>query len=90
MNNVRQRQNNVVIFNVEFYNVRKRRDNVVKITVSKKNKKKIISNRIHGIQILNFYFLIFTFLPMLKGISRIDAKPRKFLKDYEKYCIART
>ena len=40
MNNVRQRRNNVVIFNVEFYNVGKRQNNVVKMTTSKKNKKK--------------------------------------------------
>ena len=37
MNNVRQRRNNVVIFNVEFYNVGKRQNNVVKMTTSKKN-----------------------------------------------------
>ena len=42
MSNVRQRRNNVVIFNVEFYNVGKRRNNVVKMTASKKNKKKFI------------------------------------------------
>ena len=39
MNNVRQRRNNVVTFNVEFYNVGKRRNNVVKMNASKKNKK---------------------------------------------------
>ena len=38
MNNVRQRQNNVVIFNVKFYNVGKHRNNV-KMTASKNNKK---------------------------------------------------
>ena len=41
MNNVRQRRNNVVTFNVEFYNVGKRRNNVVKMTAFKKNKKKL-------------------------------------------------
>ena len=35
---VRQRRNNVVIFNVEFYNVGKRRNNVLKMTISKQNK----------------------------------------------------
>ena len=44
VNNVRQRGNNVVLFNVEFYNVGQRGNNVVKMTISKKNKKKIISN----------------------------------------------
>ena len=47
---VRQRRNIVFIFNVEFHNVGKRRNNVVKITISKKNNKKNISSRIHGIQ----------------------------------------
>ena len=82
MNNVRQRRNNVVIFNVEFYNVGKRRNNVVKMTSSKKNKKNTRknsnrknSNRIPGIQNFSYHFIIF-------------AKLQKFLKDYEKYCIA--
>ena len=39
MNNVRQRRENVTIFNVVFYNVVKRRNNVVKMTTSKKNKR---------------------------------------------------
>ena len=91
MNNVRQRRNNVVIFNVEFHNVGKRRNNVVKMTISKKSKK-IISNRIHSIQSFNYYFIIFfTLLPMLRGICRkVLANTRKFLKVDEKYCIART
>ena len=38
VNNVKQRRNNVVIFNVQFYNVGKRRNNVVKMTISKKKK----------------------------------------------------
>ena len=42
MNNVKQRRNNVVILNVDFYNVGKRWNNVVKMTASKKNKKKLI------------------------------------------------
>ena len=42
MNNFRQCQNNVVVFNVEFYKVGKRRNNVVKMTASKKNKKKLV------------------------------------------------
>ena len=89
MNNLRQRRSTVVIFSFEFYNIGKRRNNVVKMTFSKKNKK--ISNRIQRIQSFNYYFIIFTLLSMLRGICRrILAKPRKFLKDYEKYCIART
>ena len=40
MSKVRQRRNNVTIFDVEFY-VGKRRNNVVKMTASKKNKKKL-------------------------------------------------
>ena len=89
MNNVRQRRNNVVTFNVEFYNVGKRRNNFAKMTAFKKNKKNI-SNRMHGIQSFN-YFIIFTLLPMLRGIFRkVLGKPRKFLKDFEKYCIERT
>ena len=56
-----------------------------------KRTKKIVSNRIHGVQSFNSCFIIFTLLPMLRGICRrVLAKPRKFLKDYEKYCIART
>ena len=91
MNNVRQRRNNVVIFNVGFHNVGKRRNNVVKMSISKENKKKI-SNRILGVQSFNRYFIIFfTSLPMLREICRrVLAKPRKFLKDHGKYCIART
>ena len=41
MSKVRQRRNNVTIFDVEFYNVGKRRNNVVKMIASKKNKKKL-------------------------------------------------
>ena len=57
-----------------------------------KRTKKIVSNRIHGIQSLNYYFIIFfILLPALRGICRrVLANPRKFLKDHEKYCIART
>ena len=85
MNNVRQLWNNIVIFNVG-----KRRNNVLKMTVSKKNEK-IISNRIHRIQSFNYYFLIFTLLPMLRGICvKALAKQQKFLKDYEKKCIVTT
>ena len=91
MNNVRQRRNNVVIFNVEFYNVGKRWNNVVKMTISKRNKKNNILNRIHRIQSFNYYFIIFTLLPMLRGICRrVFDKAQKFLKDHEKYCIAKT
>ena len=90
MNNIRQPRNNVAIFNVEFYSVGKRQNNVVKMTISKKNKNKNISNRIHGIQNFNYFIIFFTLLPMLRGICRrVLAKPRKFLKDHEKYCIAR-
>ena len=91
MSNVRQRQNNVVIFNGELHNVGKCWNNVVKMTIFKKNKK-IISNRIHGIQSFNYYFIIFfTLLPMLWGIClRVIVKPWKFLQDHEKYCIAKT
>ena len=71
---------NVVSFNVEFYNVGKSRKNVVKLTVSKKNKKNL-SNRIHGIQSFNYNSIIFTLLPMLRGICRrVLAKPQKFMK----------
>ena len=54
--------------------------------------KQIISNKIHGIQSFNYYFIIFfTLLPMLRGICwRVLARPRKFFKDHERYCIART
>ena len=91
INNVRQRQNNVVILNVEFHKVGKRRNNVVKMNFSKNNKNKNISNRIRGIQSFKYYFMIFfTLLPMLRGESRrVRVKSRKFLKDHEKYCIAR-
>ena len=58
---------------------------------TKKRTNIIISNRIQEIQSFNYYFVIFTFLPMLRVIFwRVLAKLRKFLKDYEKYCIART
>ena len=88
MNNVRQRRKKVVIFNVLFYNV--------ETTLWKwpylKRTKQIISNRIHGIQSFNCYFIIFiTFLPMLRGICRsVLVRPWKFFKDHERYCIART
>ena len=57
-----------------------------------KKKQQIIPNRIHGIQSFNYYFIIFfTLLPMLRGICRrVRARPRKFFKDHERYCIART
>ena len=87
-----QCRNNVVIFSVEFHNVGKRQNNVVNMTIFKKNKNKNISNRIHEIQSFNYYFIIFfSLLPMLRRIyRRVLAKSRKFLKDHEKYCIART
>ena len=54
--------------------------------------KQIISNKIHGIQSFNYCFIIFfTLLPTLKGICwRVLARLRKFFKDHERYCIART
>ena len=39
MNNVTQRRNKIVIFNVKFDNADKRRNNAVKMTISKKTKK---------------------------------------------------
>ena len=39
MNNVWQRWNNDVIFNIEFHNAGKRQNNVVKMAASKENKK---------------------------------------------------
>ena len=86
-NSVKQRRNNVAIFNLEFYNV--------ETTLWKwpflKRTTKNISHRIHGIQSFNYYFIIFILLPMLRGICRrVLEKPRKFLKDYEEYCIAGT
>ena len=77
MNNGRQRRNNVVIFNVEFHNVGKRPSNIVKMTISKKNKNKNISNKIHGIQSFNYYFIIFTLLPMLRGIVKEYLRSRE-------------
>ena len=57
--------------------------NVVKMTISKKSNSKNISNRIHGIQSFNFYFItFFSLLPILRRICQgVLAKPRKFLKD---------
>ena len=57
-----------------------------------KRTKQIISNRIQGIRSFNCYFIIFfTLLPMLSWIcQRVLARPQKFFKYYERYCIART
>ena len=89
-----QRWINVVYFNIDMNNIGKHRNNVLKMTISKKNKNtnRIQTNRIHTIQSFNYYFIFFfTFLPMLKGIcQKVLAQPRKFSKDYETYCIART
>ena len=82
MSKVGERRNNVI------FNFGKRRNNVVKMTISKRNKKN--SNKMHGIQSFDYYFIIFTLLPILRVCRRVLAKPRKFLKDHEKYCIART
>ena len=38
MNNAMQRQNKVIIFNVEFRSVEQRQSNVVNMSISKKNK----------------------------------------------------
>ena len=78
---VRQRRNNVVIFNIEVHNVVKRRNNVVKMTISKKNQKNI-SNRIHRIQSFNYSFITsFTLLPILRrNTSKSTCKAEKFLK----------
>ena len=88
MSNVRQRLNNIAIFNVEFHNVGKSRNNVVKMTILKRTKKK--SNRMHGIQSFNYYFIIFfTLLSLLRVICRrVLVKPRKILKGHEKYSTA--
>ena len=40
INNVKQRRNNIVIFNAEFHNFDQRQNNVAKINNSKKTKKK--------------------------------------------------
>ena len=53
INNVRQRRNNVVIFNVEFH------ETTLWKWTSLKRTKKIISNRLDGIQSFNSYFIIF-------------------------------
>ena len=66
MNNARQRRNNAVIFNVEFHNVGKRWHNIVKMTISKKNKNKNISNRIHEIQSFNYCFKSSSLYPHVK------------------------
>ena len=57
-----------------------------------KKTKQIIPNRICGIRSFNYYFIIFlTLFPMLSWTCRrILARPRKFFKYYERYCIART
>ena len=60
MNNVRQRRNNVVTFNVEIYKVGKRRNNVVKMNASKKNKKTPGKIQIGKIQIEFLGFKILT------------------------------
>ena len=51
----------------------------------------IISNRIYRIQSFNYYFTIFfTLLPMLKEIClRTFARLRNFIKNHERYYIAR-
>ena len=89
-NNVRQCRNNVVIFNNEMNNVGKRWNNVVKMTI--KRTKQVISNTIHRFRSFNYDFIIFfTLLPMLIWIyRRVLARPRKFFKYYERFCIART
>ena len=77
--NVRQRQNNVVIFNVDFHNVGQRRNNVANMTIWKKIKCRF-KNKI--------IFLIFKeyagpkiFKSILRGIcKRIFTEPHKFLK----------
>ena len=87
----KQRRNNVVIFNVDMSNNGKRRNNIVlwKWPFLKRTKQ-IISNRILGIRSFNYYFIIFfTLLPMLSWICRrVLARPRKFFKYYERFCIA--
>ena len=40
INNVKQRRNNIVIFNAEFHNFDQRQNNVAKINNSKKTKKR--------------------------------------------------
>ena len=91
INNVRQRRNNVVIFNVDMNNVGKRRNNIGKWQFLKRTKQ-IIANRIHEIRSFNYYFIIFfILLPILNWICRrVFARPQKFFKYYERFCIART
>ena len=91
INNVRQRRNHVVILNVDMNNAGKRQNNAVKMSIFKK-KKQIISNRIHKIRTFNYYFRIFfTLLPIVSWICRrVLARPRKFFKYNERFCIAIT
>ena len=73
VNNFRQRQNNVVLFNFEFYNVGERGNNVLKMAISKKNEKKNHFKLVHCIQSFNCSFIIlFTLLPILMGILEAD------------------
>ena len=57
-----------------------------------KQTKQIMSNRIHGTQTFNYYFIIFfTLLTMLRGICpRVFARQRKFFRDLKTYSIAST
>ena len=86
MNNVRQRRNKVVILNVEFHNVEKRRNNVVKMTISKKNQNKIASNRTHGIQSFNYYFIIWVKYKRRKKKRRLKKKIVRIKRYAEKIC----
>ena len=61
MSNVRQRQNNVFIFKIQFHNVEQRWNNVVNMVIYKKTNSifelqiKIIQNRIHWTKCLNHH-----------------------------------
>ena len=91
INNVRQCENNV-IFNVEFSTKLVNVETTLLKWLYLKRTKKIISNRIHEIWGFNNYFMkFFPLLLMLRGICyRVLAKPRKLLKDHEKYCVAKS
>ena len=62
-----------------------------KWTFQERTKNKVFQLEYTKFKVLNYYFIIFTFLLMLKRICRrVLAKSQMFSKDYEKYCTART
>ena len=89
LNNVRQRRNNIVIFNVNFHNVGQRQNNVANMTIWKKISLHSTAKQYFWASRNILDSKSSSILPILRGICKIIfVEPQKFLK-HQIYWIAK-